>query len=203
MTNDFEMDSFDWLDDFGLKDDNQSGKKKYELTATIRAKYKRLIEKTATTFRDIVVDMPAPGEQVSIVTDRSFNAVSVVAHIYNSCKVDEIHIAIFRMNLKSVDFLKSLFRDKSLSGTIMFSCFFQENKNYERWADELISMNSGNLVVKTAWSHAKVVLVKTKGAFYVFEGSGNLTDNARIEQYTLTNDRRLYEFHKKWIQALK
>jgi len=37
------------------------------------------------------------------------------------------------------------------------------------------------------------------GKHIVFEGSGNLSDNARIEQYILENNKQAYEFHKNWI----
>lgn len=185
----------DWFD--GLFDSPEE--KKHKLTETIRVKYKRLIERTAKTFCNIVSDLPSSGEQVNIITDNSFNAISVIAHFYETYDVEEINIAIYRMNMRSVDFLKTIFKDESISGMIIFSSFFRENKNYERWVDELMSFAAGNFVVKTAWSHAKVVLIKTEDDFFVFEGSGNLSDNARIEQYTLTNDEHLYEFHKRWM----
>lgn len=197
MIDDFEISQNDWLDDFGFADDTVT--RKHELTETIRVKYKRLIERTAKTFKDIVAVLPAAGEQVNIITDNAFNAISVLAYFYENYKIEEINIAIYRMNLRSVDFIKTLFGDNSLRGIIIFSSFFRENKSYERWVDELLDFKIGNLIVKTAWSHAKVVLVKTDENYFVFEGSGNLSDNARIEQYTLTNDQRLYEFHKRWM----
>lgn len=33
----------------------------------------------------------------------------------------------------------------------------------------------------------------------VFEGSGNLSDNARIEQYLIEDNETTYNFHKEWI----
>jgi len=59
--------------------------------------------------------------------------------------------------------------------------------------------------VKTSFyhSHAKIFLAKTKcDKYIVFEGSGNLSDNARLEQYLFENNKETYEFHKNWIENI-
>lgn len=38
--------------------------------------------------------------------------------------------------------------------------------------------------------------------YFVFEGSGNMSDNARIEQYIYENSKEMYEFHRKWMLQL-
>ena len=49
---------------------------------------------------------------------------------------------------------------------------------------EIISENKENVKTTFCSSHAKVFLAKTTcGKHIVFEGSGNLSDNSRIEQY--------------------
>lgn len=42
----------------------------------------------------------------------------------------------------------------------------------------------------------------SKNEFFVFEGSGNMSDNARIEQYIYENSKQSFEFHKKWMTEL-
>ena len=36
----------------------------------------------------------------------------------------------------------------------------------------------------------------------MFEGSGNCTDNARIEQFLYENNRQTYDFHAAWTDRL-
>jgi len=35
-----------------------------------------------------------------------------------------------------------------------------------------------------------------------YEESGNMSDNARIEQYVYENNKQVFEFHKQWIGEL-
>jgi len=48
--------------------------------------------------------------------------------------------------------------------------------------------------------HAKVLLFATTGGdFYTSESSANIRACRSIEQFALTNDRELFEFHRAWI----
>jgi hypothetical protein len=53
-------------------------------------------------------------------------------------------------------------------------------------------------------NHAKVLLLDNAGTgvWLTVEGSANLTSNPRLEQYVLTNDRGLYEFHRGWMEEM-
>ncbi len=51
-------------------------------------------------------------------------------------------------------------------------------------------------------NHAKVLLLDAPagGQWIVVEGSANLTSNPRTEQYVITSDRALWEFHRDWME---
>ncbi|MCY2990919.1 MAG: hypothetical protein NTY19_24045 [Planctomycetota bacterium] len=54
-----------------------------------------------------------------------------------------------------------------------------------------------------AESHAKVLLMLTSdGRHYVSESSANIRSCRALEQFALTQDRELFEFHKTWITEL-
>ena len=64
----------------------------------------------------------------------------------------------------------------------------------------MYSRSKENVKIVFANNHAKVFLAKTKcNKHIVFEGSGNLADNGRIEQYLLENNKTTFDFHKEWI----
>lgn len=52
--------------------------------------------------------------------------------------------------------------------------------------------------------HAKVTLLANHQSqdFLVVEGSANFTGNPQIEQYCVTNDRGLFDFHRQWIEEV-
>ena len=51
--------------------------------------------------------------------------------------------------------------------------------------------------------HAKIMLIGlSDGTRYVSEASANIRACKSIEQFVLTNDPELHEFHRKWIDEL-
>lgn len=166
-----------------------------------RFKYNELVFKRAKSFKEIVGELE-DGVQYRIITELNFNALSVIQYLTELYELSEVVIAVYRMNRPAVLKLMEFADNEKMECTILLSSFFRENKKYERWCEELISHASArhNVTVAFAWSHAKVFLGRTKcGKHIVFEGSGNLSDNARIEQYIIESNESAYNFHKKWI----
>ncbi|HUX15944.1 MAG TPA: hypothetical protein VMW52_05690, partial [Phycisphaerae bacterium] len=53
-------------------------------------------------------------------------------------------------------------------------------------------------------NHCKILLLANahKGAWLTVEGSANLNSNPRLEQYVITNDRGLHDWHRAWMDAI-
>lgn len=183
-----------WYD---LKE-KQESKREY----LARVKYDEIICKKAKKITDIIGNELSKNVQYRLVTENSFNAIVVIDYLLKKYELIEIYIAVYRMNQVSVNKLKSIIDSDEISCSILLSCFFRANKKYERWAEELImyATKKKNVKVAFALSHAKVFLAKTKdNRHIVFEGSGNLADNTRIEQYLIEDNETTYNFHKEWI----
>jgi hypothetical protein len=167
-----------------------------------KVKYDEIICNKTKNFVDIIGDELSKNVQYRMVTDKSFNAIVVIDYLLKKYELVEIYIAVYRMNLLSVNKLKSIIDDGNVKCFILLSSFFRENKRYERWAEELImyAENKKDVEISFAVNHAKVFIAKTKdNRHIVFEGSGNLSDNARIEQYLIEDNEMTYNFHKQWI----
>jgi hypothetical protein len=167
-----------------------------------RVKYDEIICKKTKNFIDVIGDELSKNVQYRLVTERSFNAIIVINYLLKKYELIEIYIAVYRMNELSVNKLKTIIDTDEIECSILLSSFFRENKKYERWAEELIMYASkkNNVNVAFAVNHAKVFLAKTKdNRHIVFEGSGNLSDNARIEQYLIEDNETTYYFHREWI----
>lgn len=179
---------------------NEKQESKREYLA--RIKYDKIICKKTKNFTDVIGNELSKNVQYRLVTENSFNAIVVIDYLLKKYELIEIYIAVYRMNLVSVNKLKSIIDSDEISCSILLSSFFRENKKYERWAEELImyATKKKNVKVAFAVNHAKVFLAKTKdNRHIVFEGSGNLSDNARIEQYLIEDNKITYNFHKEWI----
>lgn len=149
---------------------------------------------------------PKKNEQYRIITEKQFNAYSLILSVLqNENSIDELLIAIYRINESTVnsiiDFIEA---GKIKKASFVISNFFNQTKKPEKWALKLKDFADNNENVKHCYihNHSKVICINIKNDYYVFEGSGNMSDNARIEQYLYENNKQSYEFHKDWISKI-
>lgn len=149
---------------------------------------------------------PEEGEQWRIITEKQFNAFALILHLLQTRVIEEMYLAVYRINEPTVtsiiEFIES---GKIKKSVFVISSFFNQTKKPEQWAIMLkqFADKKANCYHVYTHNHAKVLAVRTsKNEFFVFEGSGNMSDNARIEQYIYENSKQSFEFHKKWMTEL-
>jgi hypothetical protein len=85
--------------------------------------------------------------------------------------------------------------------TLLCSAFFRDH-NKELWAETLAEFRDRGQRAAAARSHCKVVAVAcADGRKLVMEGSANLRTNSNLEQFTLTHDACVHDWHARWIDA--
>ena len=177
------------------------------------AAIKRIVKNNEIHYRKAkaltdLCDIPKKNEQYRIITEKQFNAYALILSVIEKEEIEEIEeliIAIYRINQPTVesiiDFIES---GKIKKASFVISNFFNQTKKPEKWAIRLKEYANTKKNVKHCYTHnhSKVVLIKTKNDYLVFEGSGNMSDNARIEQYLYENNKQSFDFHKGWIEKL-
>ncbi len=208
---DFDMNLDELHDEFSFDEVNENKhdtlSKQKEITNAreykAKVKYAELITTRAASFNEIVSMDLKENVQYRIVTSMSFNAITVIQYLLDYYQITEMSLAIYRMNNKSFDYLKEFIQKDNIPANILVSIFFNNNKKYERWAHALKAFGNTqeNTTVGYGNCHCKVFVCKTKcGKYIIFEGSGNLSHNERLEQYVYENNKQAYDFHKSWIE---
>jgi len=165
----------------------------------LQQKYIKIITQKSKLL-NIDFDSLAEGYQTRIITNNAINAIVVLDLISERYEMDEVYICVYRMNQRAVNWIKERLHDAGVDSLVLLSNFFRENKRYERWFETITALQSDTFKVKTGCLHAKVFCCKTKcGKHFVFEGSGNLSDNARFEQYIIEQNEDVFNFHKNWM----
>lgn len=149
---------------------------------------------------------PQKNEQWRIITEKQFNAYALIKLMIEEQKtIDELYLAIYRINEPTVNsIIEMIDSGKIKKATFIISNFFNQTKKPEKWARKLREYcdNSEQCNHVYVHNHSKVVCVKSNDNYFVFEGSGNMSDNARIEQYVYENNEQMYNFHKNWMDEL-
>lgn len=142
--------------------------------------------------------LPKTNQQFRIVTQKSINSFDFILAVLADENIEEMIIAFYRIGKKVVNELNSLVLNKKIH--------FLINDGAPKLIPEpynlIKSLEKKNWKIRLANNHTKIILLKTKGNYYVIEGSGNLSINARIEQYVFDNNKSLFDFHKNWIIQL-
>lgn len=160
--------------------------------------------KSAKALEDLCVE-PRQGEQWRIVTEKAFNAYALILHVVRTRVIDELCLAVYRINEPTVEAIIEMVTDGRIKkATFIISSFFNQTKKPERWAMRLKEFADADPRCRHVYTHnhAKVVCIKSGEDHFVFEGSGNMSDNARIEQYLYENNEMTYNFHKQWMEEL-
>ena len=103
--------------------------------------------------------------------------------------IDEIIKAIESGRLKKVIFVVSV-RLKQL-----------KKSNYAHLVEQF-SKYPEKIYYRVCNSHAKTFSISTEKNYYSIIGSGNWTQNPRIENYIIHNDVSIFNFNKEWMNEL-
>lgn len=145
---------------------------------------------------------PKPGEQWRIITQKRFNAYALVLRTLMERDIEDLWIAIYRINVTTAKSLINLIEQGMIKrANFIISSFFVNNKTQDEAAVALLRFAEMNECCRVVYvsNHAKIACVHAGDDWFVFEGSGNLSDNARIEQYIYENSREMYDFHTEWM----
>ena len=117
-----------------------------------------------------------------------------------------MNLAIYRINQATVESLIEFINSGQIQkATFIISNFFNSTKKPEQWAIRLKEYSKTKVNVRHIYihNHSKILAIHTENNdYYVFEGSGNMSDNARIEQYLYENNKESFEFHKSWMDEI-
>lgn len=165
---------------------------------------KRFLSKHYHSINNIkeLCGTPRPGEFFFIWSLKSFNAFSFIQYLVIEYKqVQELVITSYNIGKKVILALMHLVDVGAVQMLFIFICDVSKTRFPDVY--ELINLEaakrSKNVIVAYRWNHSKVALVKANDNYFVIEGSGNFSDNARHEQYIFCNDQELYNYRKNWI----
>lgn len=196
------MSEFDWLDDGPiLETDYQlSDPLKLDRKEVRRNFVKKLREET---LLEVLERLPGPEESVHIVSNGAFDYWSFVpacqrligkpVTLYGSTWTMSRNCIVELMEC----FDTGLFTQISLLTGADFK--HRETAVYATLVGGLLERGQRYLCFQ---NHAKVFLMTDGTTYLVGEGSANWTGNPRLEQTTLTNSKRLYDFHQEWMEEV-
>lgn len=148
-----------------------------------------------------IAELPKPGQQTHIVTQNAINSFDFILAILANSTIKTLHIAFYRIGKKVVTELHELLKSGKIEHIHLLI-----NDGFPKLVPDcwnlIKSLESEHFKIRVENNHTKIILADTETDTYIIEGSGNLSINARIEQYIIMNNPEVYNFHKTWIEAI-
>lgn len=150
--------------------------------------------------------LPRRNESIHIVCKGNFAAwdfVPAVLRLAEPHTIRRLDVATLGFNTKGVAELSRLMDAGTIAAvSFVYSCYFRDSSSNESdfLCEQLIPRGAKVAAVR---SHAKLLLMElTSDQYIVIESSANLRSCHNIEQYVISNDRELLQFHRAWIAAV-
>lgn len=188
-----------------IKTNKKSHQKLIDDNVIIRQIFEKS-QKTIKELNDIISDLPKENEQFRIITQKRFNGFEFIRWITSKIHPIEVFITSYRIDEQSIKGILKVIKDFNLKITIVVSAFFTSTNKREKWTEFLIDEAKKNQNIKLIFchNHTKIVGIKDKtGNCFIIEGSGNMSGNARIEQYLIEKSSDMFYFHQKWIKDIE
>ncbi len=160
------------------------------------------IRKISLNKLNEISGIPKKDEQIRIVTRKMINSFDfILAIIANNEIIENLIIAFYRISKKAIIEISELIKEGKIKNVILLI-----NDGFPKLVPDaynlLLQQKSTNFTIKLENNHTKIILIDTIKNKYIIEGSGNLSINARIEQYLFENNEQVFNFHSNWIKNI-
>jgi len=164
-------------------------------------RHKRVKQRQALT--QVVGEPPAPGESVHIVSEARFDFWTwVPAMIHWLGRTRALYCSTWTLSRPNAVELFELWDRGEIGVAHFLTGLYFKRRETAVYTFLLKGIRARGGRYRCFRNHAKVLLLDApdRDTWLTVEGSANLTSNPRLEQYVLTNDRELYEFHREWME---
>lgn len=182
--------------------------KSRSISSKAKSKQKALLRKEAAKeILDAIGGIPKKGEFIDTISNGQSNGGGFYEVIRDEWKVvNYLSIATWIISREYIDMLfDDLKTGKLLGLTFVISNRMSQlgkghGPNFNRlktlaFADQRVNFRVCN-------SHAKVYCLNNGIDFITISGSANWSQNPRIENYTISNDKSRHDFHATWMNEI-
>lgn len=149
--------------------------------------------------------LPSKNEFVLIKTNGTSDTGSIFTYISEQFKLDTLYLSTWVISRDNIERIITLIDSGNLKKVVfVVSKRLKELKksNYAFLVEEF-QKRQAKCFFKVCNSHAKTFSVSTIcGEQFTVTGSGNWTENPRIENYVIFNDENAFKHNKEWMEEI-
>lgn len=147
---------------------------------------------------------PKPNQYFAIKTNGTSDCGSIFTYALNNWEsIDEMYLATWTISKQNISRLKLAIESGKLKNLTMVFSSTLKAANPALYASLVGALKDfDNVKLKEINSHSKTFSITNGTDFLTVSGSANWSENPRIENFLLLNDKDLFEHHKDWMSEL-
>jgi len=152
----------------------------------------------------LVKPLPRPGEVVHAIMGGDFACWDLVPAILDLAgrPTEELFIATLGFNAQNSWHLCQLLDQGAIRRAHILASDYFAKADSSTFREAKTQLQARGATLASTRNHAKVIGMAFGRDAYVVEGSANMRSCNNLEQITMTNNRTLFEFHRRWIQSI-
>lgn len=159
-------------------------------------------------FKELISEvggLPSKDECVVIKTNGCSDTGSIFKYIIKQKKCKELFLSTWIISKPNIEMICSAIDDGKLENLyfVVSKRLKELKKSDYAYLVEELKKRKDKCLFKIFNSHAKTFSVSTEdGDFYTVSGSGNWTENPRVENYIIFNDIDIFQHSKDWMTEM-
>lgn len=167
------------------------------------------LENQTRQFKESIGEMPAENVVFKILSGKQgFSSISVIDFVAKSEGIKELYCSTFRIGKKQFEILKSHKGSGRIENALFVTSKTQENtdgnrQEYNYFAEIREKCCEMGWDIYAINNHSKIILMRTRKNYYVVETSSNLNENPQLEQFSIENSKKIFDFYKSMFEEMK
>ena len=147
---------------------------------------------------------PNEKEYFAIKTNGTSDCGSIFTYALNSWEeITEMYLATWTISKQNIKRLKEAVESGKLKNLTMVFSSTLKGANPALYASLVGALKPyENVKLKEINSHAKTFSISNGKEYITVSGSANWSENPRIENFLILNDKNLFDHHKDWMSEL-
>lgn len=149
--------------------------------------------------------LPGKHEYLALKSNGLSDTGSIFSYIVDHFECGTLYLSTWIISRPNIDRICEVLDSGRLERLVFVvsTRLKQLKKSNYAYLCEQLDERSDKCKYKIFNSHAKTFSIDTKqGDFFTVTGSGNWTENPRIENYLILNNEDLFNHHKQWMTEL-
>lgn len=145
---------------------------------------------------------PKPGECIFCYTTNQFNTMAFIVWIIQTMgTIRSLTITTYSIGATSINTIMKWYDSGQIEELYFYIATYAKRIASKR-VDLLTAQAASRdrVTVSFGFNHSKILLAETDHGHIVITGSGNFSENAYNEQYTICNDESIYKFYYQCIR---